>query len=60
VLPPYLAVIRFDPAGNVDVENVATPPLKATVPSAVIPLLNVTFPTGVPTAALTVAVNVTV
>jgi len=52
-------VIVLDPAGRLDVVNVATPPLSAAVPSVVAPFLNVTVPVGTPAEELTVAVNVT-
>lgn len=44
---------------NVEVARVATPALRAFVPSAVEPSMNVTFPAGVPLLDFTVAVSVT-
>jgi len=52
-------VIECVPADSVDVESCACPPLRATVPSAVVPSLNVTVPVGVPDPDDTVAVNMT-
>jgi hypothetical protein len=47
------------PTVNVEVVNVADPPLSVPVPSVTVPFLNVTVPVGVPEVAVTVAVNVT-
>jgi hypothetical protein len=44
---------------SVDVVSDATPPLRLTVPSGVVPSRNVTDPVGVYVDAVTVAVNVT-
>jgi hypothetical protein len=60
VSPAYTAVIECEPPAKVEVANVADPPLRAFVPSDVVPFLNVTLPVGVPeVAGVTVAVNVT-
>ena len=61
VSPGYFALMLPDPVGSVDVVKVAFPPLRAAVPRAVAPLLNViSSPSGgVPPAEVTVAVNLT-
>jgi hypothetical protein len=62
-LPRYWAVMECDPtASGVVVVKVAVLPVRATVPSAVVPLKNRTEPAGVPlpgATGVTVAVNVT-
>src|ERR1051326_7545374 len=60
--PRYIAVMLWLPTLSVDVEKVATPELRAEVPSVVLPSRKVTLPVGdpdPPMLALTVAVNVT-
>ena len=47
------------PAAKVEVLKAATPFVRATVPSTLVPFLKVTFPVGTPFEELTVAVNVT-
>ena len=54
--PEYTAVIVWLPITNVEVVNVAWPPLMAAVPSVMGPSLNVTVPVA---PAVTVAVKVT-
>jgi hypothetical protein len=44
VLPPYAAVIEWDPTARVDVVNVAFALAIVPVPSVVVPSLNVTVP----------------
>jgi hypothetical protein len=56
-LPPYDAVIEFEPTANVDVLYVAFPLLSVPVPRVVLPFLNVTVP--VAADGVTVAVKVT-
>jgi hypothetical protein len=46
--PLYVAVIGFVPTGNLLVVYLATPLLRVTVPSAVVPFLKVTCPLTVP------------
>lgn len=58
-LPPYTPVMEWVPTDNVDVLNVALPPLSVPVPSVEDPFLNVTVPAGVPPLEVTVAVKVT-
>ena len=56
----YMAVIEFEPKLRVEVVNVATPaPFNVTSPRGAPPLKKVTSPVGVPSEAVTVAVNVT-
>jgi hypothetical protein len=62
VSPPYAAVIACEATTNVEVLNVAEPPLRAPEPRVVAPSLKVTVPVGVPlpgAAGATVAVKVT-
>jgi hypothetical protein len=47
------------PAGKADVVRLALPPARLTVPSVVVPVVNVTVPTGTTVGDLTVAVNFT-
>jgi len=57
-----LAVTECAPAASDEVVKLAEPPANATVPSAVVPSLNVTLPVGVPTpgaTTLTVVLKVT-
>lgn len=56
-MPPYEAVIEFEPAAKVDVLSVAFPLLSVPVPRVVLPFLNVTVP--VAADGVTVAVKVT-
>ena len=57
-----MAVIEWTPTDSVDVENVATPPLRVPVPSTAEPSMKLTVPVGVPLpgdVAFNVAVKVT-
>jgi hypothetical protein len=60
--PPYAAVMLWVPAVRAEVEKVATPlPLRAELPSCVVPSRNATMPDGTPPPpGVTVAVNMTV
>ena len=57
--PLYTAVIVGIPAPREEVEKEVTPPTRAEPPRALVPLLKVTLPEGVPPEELTAAVNVT-
>ena len=59
--PPYAAVMLWVPAVRAPVEKFATPlPLRAELPSEVVPSKNVTMPVGTPAVpGATVAVKVT-
>ena len=58
-VPLYVAVTVVFPAGNANVVRLALPPARLTVPSVVVPAVNVTVPTGTTVGDLTVALNVT-
>lgn len=59
VSPRYCAVTGCVPTAMVDLVRVATPPLNKTVPSLVVPSMNLTEPVGVAPVDETVAVKVT-
>jgi hypothetical protein len=58
-VPLYVAVTVLVPAGKADVIRLALPPARFTVPSVVVPAVNVTVPTGTTVGDFTVALNVT-
>jgi hypothetical protein len=57
--PPYTAVIELTPPGNAEVVNPAKPPPNVSVPSTVVPFLNLTASPlgGAPTPEGTVALK---
>ncbi len=57
LLPAYVAVIEWVPTARLEVESKALPPLRALMPSDVVPLKNSTLP--VASLGVTVAVKVT-
>ena len=54
-VPVYVAVILLLPSGNEDVDRLAFPFARLTVPRSDGPLLNVTVPTGTVVGDLTTA-----
>jgi hypothetical protein len=58
-VPSYVAVTVVVPAGKTDVIRLPLPPASLTVPSVVVPALNVTVPIATTVGDLTVAVNFT-
>jgi hypothetical protein len=58
-VPLYVAVTVVVPAGNADVIRLSLPPARPTVPSVVVPEVNVTVPIGTTVGELTIALNFT-
>src|SRR6516165_9232815 len=59
-LPPYWALIEWEPVERLETERTATPlELSDDEPSVVLPSRNFTVPVGVPDDAVTLAVKVT-
>src|SRR5262245_51936265 len=58
-VPLYVAVTVVVPTGKADVVRLALPFARLTVPSVVVPAVNVTLPTGTTVGERTLALNVT-